>query len=447
MMPDNKGKTESGEKKEKGFLRIFENNTLLLVFSFLCAAVIWFFMMATSGESRATVVRGVPINVEVSEAAQEAGIRIFDMNYRTADVSITGSSLITSKVTTEDLAVTATLDPSTSMLTGNSMQQATLALRAAKKGNTFTEYEIESVAPAEISVYYDKYKEIQLSLESNIEYSVAENYYAPATPTLSTDLVTVSGPESAVNRVARAVLVYTFSDELTQSKSISCKVTLYDTNGDVLDPTENFLTLSDNTVDVSIPVTSRQTVELVADIRNIPESFPENRISIDPETIEIAGDGETVSKYTSLTLATPINFLDVTPSNTTFQVAIPVPSGVTNISRVETATVTFNMNGYSETELTTNNISVINVPEGKTAELSTRSLTVRIIGTAAQISKLTGNSVFCTVDLSSVTDPSGSIEVPVTVTVNNAESCWATGTYTAHVTVSDDVSSAAVAQE
>ena len=39
-------------------------------------------------------------------------------------------------------------------------------------------------------------------------------------------------------------------------------------------------------------------------------------------------------------------------------------------------------------------------------------------------------------DLSTVTDPSGSMEAPVTVTINNADSCWATGSYTAHVTLS-----------
>ena len=409
-------------------LRVFENNTILLIFSFLAAAAVWFAMMASSSESRATVIRNVPINVEISDTAQEAGVRVFSMSSSATDVSITGNSLITSKVTSEDIGVTATLDPSVSMLTGSSLQQTTLSLRAAKKGNTLAEYEVESVSPSEITVVYDKYKETQLTLETN--------YYAPSTPTLSTELITVSGPESSVNKVARAVLEYKFGEELTQSKSLSCKVTLYDANGNVLDPTELYLKLSDDTVEVSIPVTSRQTVKLEADVRNIPDSFASNRITIDPAEIEIAGDGETVSKYTTLTLSTPINFLDVTPENNTFTVAIPVPSGVINVTRVENATVTFNLNGYKETSVLTSNISVTNVPEGMEAELSTKTLTLKIIGTAAQISKLTGDSVFCTVDLSTVTDPSGSMEAPVTVTINNADSCWATGSYTAHVTLS-----------
>ena len=127
-------------------LRVLENNTILLIFSFLAAAAVWFAMMASNSESRATVIRNVPINVEISDTAQEAGVRVFSMSSSATDVSITGNSLITSKVTSEDIGVTATLDPSVSMLTGSSLQQTTLSLRAAKKGNTLAEYEVESAA-------------------------------------------------------------------------------------------------------------------------------------------------------------------------------------------------------------------------------------------------------------------------------------------------------------
>ena len=77
-------------------LRVFENNTILLIFSFLAAAAVWFAMMASNSESRATVIRNVPINVEISDTAQEAGVRVFSMSSSATDVSITGNSLITS---------------------------------------------------------------------------------------------------------------------------------------------------------------------------------------------------------------------------------------------------------------------------------------------------------------------------------------------------------------
>lgn len=435
-----KGKEVQADVQQKtSWLRsfhFFENNTLVLIFSFVCAIVIWFAMMDTEMQGRNTVISNVPIQIELSEAAQEAGVRIFEQSYGSTDVSVTGNVMVTSKLTTEDIGVTASLDPSLMMLTGNSMQEATVTLRAYKKGNTLADYEVESVSPSEVTVVYDKYKETQLTIEDKVQYSVADGYYASA-PTFSADLVTISGPESEVTKVASAELDYTFTDELTQSRSISCKVSLFDINGEVIDPSTHYLSLSDDTVDVSVAVTSRQTVNLEPDIRNIPEGFASSRISIDPASIEIAGDGEIVSKYETLTLATPINFLDVAPENNTFTVAIPVPGGVTNISNTETATVTFDMKGYTQTELKTENISVINEPEGKTAELVTKSITVDVVGTAAQVSKLTGESIFCTVDLSGVTEFKSRMEAPVTVTINNADSCWATGTYVAYVTISD----------
>lgn len=444
-----KAKQAEGQAKKNWLtsFHFFENNTLVLAFSFLCAIVVWFVMMDSEMAGRGTVVGNVPIQIELSEAAQEAGVRVFDLSYTSTDVSVTGNAMVTSKLTTEDIGVAASLDPSLSMLTGNSMQEATVTLRAYKKGNTLADYEVEGVSPSEITVVYDKYKEMQLTIENKVQYSAADGYYASASPNLSADIVTISGPESQVNKVASAALVYSFTDELTQSRSISCKVSLFDINGELIDPSASYISLSDDTVDVSITVTSRQTVMIQPDIRNMPASFSDQRITIDPQTIEIAGDGEIISAYQTLTLAAPINFQDVTPDNCTFDVAIPVPSGVTNISGIDTAKVTFNLNGYSQTELKTENISIINVPEGKTAELKSKNLTVKVVGTAAQISKLTGESITCTIDLFGITEIKSLMEVPVSVKISNADSCWVTGTYTAYVSVSDADPSSSGAEE
>ncbi|MBP3704686.1 MAG: hypothetical protein J6I98_04035, partial [Clostridia bacterium] len=87
--------------------------------------------------------------------------------------------------------------------------------------------------------------------------------------------------------------------------------------------------------------------------------------------------------------------------------------------------------------LRTENVNVINVPDGKAAELKNKNITVKVVGTSAQISKLTGESISCTIDLSSVTELKNLMELPITVAINNADSCWVAGTYTAYVAISD----------
>ncbi|MBP3704318.1 MAG: hypothetical protein J6I98_02185, partial [Clostridia bacterium] len=74
-----KKKNGAEGQKKKNLLtsfHFFENNTVVLAFSFLCAIVVWFVMMDSELEGRGTVVSNVPIQIELSEAAQEAGVRI-----------------------------------------------------------------------------------------------------------------------------------------------------------------------------------------------------------------------------------------------------------------------------------------------------------------------------------------------------------------------------------
>ena len=72
-----KKKTGNGGKERSAFwksLRVVENNTLLLILSFICAVVVWFSMMGTELAGRGSMVSNVPVEIELSEAAREAGV-------------------------------------------------------------------------------------------------------------------------------------------------------------------------------------------------------------------------------------------------------------------------------------------------------------------------------------------------------------------------------------
>ncbi|MEG1426729.1 MAG: hypothetical protein RSC76_03480, partial [Oscillospiraceae bacterium] len=58
-----------------------------------------------------------------------------------------------------------------------------------------------------------------------------------------------------------------------------------------------------------------------------------------------------------------------------------------------------------------------------------------VVGSTAQISRLTPASISGTIDMAKMTDKSGNIEVPVTLSISGSTSCWIYGTYTVHVNV------------
>ena len=153
----------------------------------------------------------------------------------------------------------------------------TLQVRAVKT-NSMGSYEIASVSPEEVTVEYDRSREVTFPIENHIQYSSADGYYA-GTPVLSADNVTISGPESAVNRISHVAVSYNVENALRQDASFTCPIRLYDQNNqEITDTSGMYLTMNVDTIDVTIPVTPVKTVSLTASTLHQPEGFSESRI-------------------------------------------------------------------------------------------------------------------------------------------------------------------------
>ena len=452
-MNEEKKRPEEPKGKKAPFTvkNVFYHNTFVLAFSFVVAVVVWFIMSANSA-SRNVVIHDVPIQVQISSAAQEEGLQIFNMSYNTADVEVSGNNLLTSRLTADDFEVSVTLNPTSTKVAGNTLQKMTLQVRAVKT-NSMGSYEIASVSPEEVTVEYDRSREVTFPIENHIQYSSADGYYA-GTPVLSADNVTISGPESAVNRINHVAVSYNVENALRQDASFTCPIRLYDQNNqEITDTSGMYLTMNVDTIDVTIPVTPVKTVSLTASTLHQPEGFSQDRIQISPSEITIAGTSDVLSGISEIQLDTIIDFaqLDVNGTNV-FTSDITLPSGVRNISAVgdavSQATVTINLNGYEEASVTASaaNIQLVNAPTG--AQLSTSSLPVSVVGPEAQVTRLTGSEVSVQVDLSNFQDRTGTVEVPATVTLTGAaaDSCWVVGEYTVSVNFSASTVQAAAAR-
>ncbi len=435
-----------GEQKRKFNLgTIFFHNTFVLVFSFCVALISWFILAAGDTESNWTI-RDVPIEVKTSAAAGEDGLEVFNMSYNSVDLEVSGNNLITSKLTADDFDVSVTLNPTSTKLTGNTMQKMTLKVQAVKKG-TFSDYNIVSINPEEVNVEYDRKKEITLPIENEVKFSVDAGY-AASTASFSESEIVISGPESSVNKISKAAVNYTVGNPLRADENVTCPVRLYDQNNQELEDTAGlYLKMSVDTVEVTIPVLPKKTVRIVANTVNQPKGFADSRIAVEPSQIEIAGPADVLSGIQEIALDTPINFadLDINQKNVV-TLDIPLPAGVRNISAagdntVSQATVSVNLNGYKKVSVTAtaDNIQISNPPAGKTPVLNTQLLDVSLIGSEAQVSKLTGDSLSVQADLTNFADSTGSVEVPVTITISSsgADSCWVVGKYTVSVSLSE----------
>lgn len=442
MAEDKRFPPEEQEQQEgKGRLslhNLFYHNTFVLIFSFVVSVIAWFIMYQYSGESRTYMVYDVPITTLYSSEAEAEGLREFNKSYSTVDVEVSGNSLITSRLTAADFTATISVNPSSSKVTGNTLQRMSVPVRVVKNAAQ-ADYEIVSVSPEEVTVEYDRYKEASFPIEQEITYSAGSGYYAAA-PVLSEESVVISGPESSVNKISRVAVSRTLDTPLEESASFSASLKLYDQdNQEITNTGDLYLSFSLESVDVSITVMNRKTVPLTVSTLRQPKSFSSSRITIEPAQIDIAGTKEVLDEIQEIQLDTVIDFgrLDLDQENS-FVSDITLPAGVRNLTNVgdnavSQATVTVNLNGYQQVTVTVpeENIQTTNTPAGKEVELTTQTLDVSVIGPEAQVTNITGEMLSVVADLNNFGSQTGNVEVPVTVSISGSEadSCWVVGTY------------------
>lgn len=410
---------------------LFYNNKFVMIFSVVAALVLWFIMSMTNTTERPWEVNDVPIDVVLSSSAQEQNLKVFDQSANTATVSVSGNSVIVSRLQPTDLKAEARLD--TAKLSSTGLTEYTLSLTPAKVSNELSDYTLVSVNPREVTVWVDAYQETSYPIEDGISYGHDDKYFYN-TPTLSAESVTISGPKSSVSKIERVVAEYSTEDVLTSTQMFSCPLVAYDKNGEKVD--DKYLEFSTKQVDATVVVSPRSEVKLIPSGINMPASFSNTRFSVDPETIMIAAPEDALKNLEGITLD-PVDFSEVNLSNTKFSVKVSLPQGFKNISNTFLADVDIDLTDYEQKslEIPAGNITVKNAASTQSVKVTSDQLQVLAVGPETQISKLASSDVYATLDMSGQEKASGTVELPVTITFKNASGCWAYGKYTVNATV------------
>ncbi len=411
--------------------RLFYNDKFVMIFSIFASIVLWVVMASTNTEERPRPVNDVPIAINLSEAAQQDGLKVFSPVNTTATVYIKGNSFIVKQIQTSDLQVVAKL-ASTITIPGN----YTFDLTALKKG-TLTDFEVTSISPSQMIISVDRYKEKTFTIQNDIKYKSdykSDSSYFVSTPTFSSDTVTISGPEKEISQVNKVSVQYEISDTLRETKSFTSELVMFDANGNKI--TSDKLKMSADKVDVTIPVLVRHILPLNVSFTNKPVGFmlSTNQITIDPQSIEVAGPEDVLANLTEISLA-PLDFANISPTKNMFDVSVTLPASCKNLSSIPVAKVTLDLSSMSTRKMVVNNFTVKNLASDKTASVYTKSLIVTVVGPESEISKLTENSLVAQVDMSGKENFTGHTEMPVTISISNATDSWVYGSYMANISV------------
>lgn len=429
-----------GQKKKVRWNRLFYNTKFAVCFSVLLSIVLWAALVSNDTQDRPRAITDVPVKITLSDTAQKDGMKVFTQTATTVTAYVKGNSMVVNQLKSSDLEATA---PFAATITSPGNYTVPLTIQNSNQNLSMNQYTVSSISPEQVIISVDRNREKTFSIQSDISYKKgykSDPAYFVGTPALSSDTVTISGPEKQVTQVNRVAYEYEIGDTMTDTQKFTASLVLYDANGNKLD--KGNMMVSPEKVDVTIPVMPRQTCTLEPTFTNKPVglSLGAGQVHVTPVSVEIAGPKDTLTAMAGKASLDPIDFSTISPTHNTFDANITLPTTCKNLSNLPTVKVTLNLDGMTTRTMSASSFNVKNLASDKGATVNTTGLSVTVVGSESDLSKLADSNIVGSIDLSAKENFTGQTEVPVTFSINNSSTCWVYGSYMVTVTVTQKAS-------
>lgn len=411
------------------FNNLLQNNKFLLIIALLISVSVWLYMSTGSSNDTTVTVGNIPIQIELSDEANNNGLMIFSNSEKTASVTVTGNRAVLGSISEKDITVTAAANSIDS--SGN----YSLSVSAVKTNPGANFQIISTVTPSTVNVIIDYLREASFPIQENVVYKVAEGYYASTA--LSSKEIKISGPQTEISKIAKVSAVSEINGTLNNTATTDATIILYDENNQEI--SADLFTMEFTTVEASISVLPEKTVKVKPFFINKPSGLEitDEMISIEPDNILLAGPKDILDKTSSVNLQS-IDFTSLTNKVVEFpSLGINIPTDCKNISNSTSAKVTLDLSKLSSKSITASKFKVAGLSSDYTAEVTQNSITVNVIGPESELKNLNSDKITGIIDTSDLQGTIGSVQMPLTFEISGTKSCWIHGTYKANLTISE----------
>ena len=411
-----------------------QRKALYIVLSILVAAAIWVMVDVSNGpivEKTYTV----PINYLGTSTLTDRGLMLLEGEGDTAtdtEVTLTvqGTRWNIAKLDKDEILVQADLSDITEA--GVQRVSPNVFYPSALRGKITTTSTSSYMVQVNIGELDRKTIDVRCEQIGTVAegYSGGELQISPAT-------LEIRGQEEDIAPVSYAKVVLEY-DNATETITQMLDYQFYDENDQLVDGTN--IQADAEQIQVTLPIIVTKELQLRVDFEQHPGARLSNvTYRIEPSTITVSGDAGVLRDVDSITLGSEaFDLLSLLDSGTaTYSYPITVPEGCTNLSGVTRATLQISFNDMTSAQVTTQNFTLSNYPQGKTTEILTSELTVTVFGTSADVAAVTGDDVEVTVDLSELSSATGSYTVPAQVKVNGVD-VGVSGNYVVQVTIREN---------
>ena len=372
-------------------------NLGLKLISVLFSIVLWLVGTSIGNPTTSKSFYNVPVVLENTDAITESG-RVYEVLENSdviSRVTIRGPRSVVSSMSESNIVATADVSNISSL--------DTVSIKLATNIN---QDQINSITPSSdtVKLNIENKKTKTMALGTKISGEVSDGYMV-GDITTDQNLVRISGPESVVTSVSKAVAEITVTG-FTSDISTSAEIRLYDADGNAVDDPN--ITQNIKSVNVQVSILQTKEVPLVFHTQGEPTygyGFTGN-VECDLQTVTICGKSSVLKKIQSIDI--PAELLDMTNKSDTFTEEIDLlqylPDNVQLVDLADSVvavTVDIEPEISKKIEMRESRIHVTNLPDGFTASVSgvEETFIIEVIGRAQDLSEVQASSLEGTVDI------------------------------------------------
>ena len=438
-------------KKKFSLSKLFYDNRFVLVFSIVVSVVFWLVVAIQFSPVVTYTIEDVPVRIYLSNNTVSRNLEPLDnIDYAVdsegyyvrddllVDITVEGQRYIVSGLEADEFSVIAT--------TSDVNSAGTYSLMLTYEPvDEMPDYTITGVSQDYVNVYFDELVTRSLPVRAAVDYNGVEfpddsYYFVTNGVEVSVSTARATGPKTEIEKATEILASIEVDEKITETERFTAELIAVDENGNPVSYTKSAAV--GGAVTVTVPVYKR--VELAADIEfiNVPVGFDMAAVeySVLPEKCDF---GVTESKFENAEKAIirEIDFNELKAGENVFVVR---PDEIADIdmsfSDVEAFAVTVTVNDVVSQDVTVAvaNIVVDEAFAGYTVTPAQEGATVTVVGDPVTVGQLTPDDITAAYDFSAIDKQiqgATKLEIPLTVSINNGEKCWAYGQTVVPVTL------------
>ena len=378
--------------------KLYNSRAFWMIVSLICSVIMWVYVASVETEEFKQTFRGVRVQLVGETLLRDSkNLVITDMDTSTVTVEVVGPRRVVGSLDSDQIY--AQIDVSKLSRAAYTSQQYSVIFPDGTETGSLS---VTRKTPETINFMVSSQTTKSVQVRGSFDGSIAEGFIAESV-VFDPATITLSGPEAYLRNVDYAWVSFG-KENVDSTYEVETGYTLM--TADNIPASTTGISFSTDVVTATLPLLTVKDVSLGVNLIEGGGATAENtKVTIEPETISLAGDSKLLAGINKINLAS----IDLTDFTTSFSdtYVIPIDNELRNITGATEAKVTVEIVGLETKNVKVTNMSCINVTEGYVADILTKSLNVTLRGNPESLAQLKDENIRAVADLADMNESVG----------------------------------------